>query len=55
MDSDPRTRTGKYGKKKNQDKKGKSQLQIGSGKGIRAKEANMQRAIENQKNKSKQK
>ena len=49
MDSDPRTRKGKDGKKKDQKHKGKSQQQIGSGKGLRAKLANLERAIEKKK------
>ncbi len=46
MDSDPRTRKGNDGKKKDQKQKGKSHQQLGSGKGVRAKLANLERATE---------
>ncbi len=55
MDSDPRTRKGKDGKKKDQKQKGKSQLQVGSGKGIRAKLANLERAVEKNQEQKKNK
>ncbi len=49
MDNDPRPRKGKDGKKKDQKQKGKSQHQLGSGKGVRSKLLNLEKAVEKNK------